>query len=138
MIKRTGDAVCDLHHARGDKKHMFLGLASKPRLTILSVWPQNRWLRFCGLVSKSLAWVFGFGPQNLQLRFGDLAHKITAIVSWLGPQNKVGYGLSVVPQNRQEDENGAGHTSGSSGLLHLEVIQARVSQSSLKISGGTT
>jgi hypothetical protein len=50
----------------------------------------------------------------------------------------VGYDLSVAPQNRREDEDGAGHTSRSSGLVHLEVSRARVSQSSLKTGGGTT
>jgi hypothetical protein len=33
MIERSGDAVCDLHRAQGDK-HGFLGLASKPKWTI--------------------------------------------------------------------------------------------------------
>jgi hypothetical protein len=33
MIGRSGDAVCDLHHAQGDMVHRFLGLTSKPRLT---------------------------------------------------------------------------------------------------------
>jgi hypothetical protein len=68
-----------------------------------------------------------FGPQDRQVRFGDLAHKITATVSWFGPQNHVDYGLSVAPQNRREDEDDKGHTSRSSGLLHLESIWARVS-----------
>jgi hypothetical protein len=40
------------------------------------------------------------------------------------------YGLSVAPQNRREDEDGAGHVSGSSGLLHLEASRARVSEKS--------
>jgi hypothetical protein len=44
----------------------------------------------------------------------------------------VGYSLSVAPQNRREDEDGAGHASRSTGLLHLEASWARVSQSSLK------
>jgi hypothetical protein len=30
MIKRSGDAVCGLHRAQGDKECRFLGLASKP------------------------------------------------------------------------------------------------------------
>jgi hypothetical protein len=47
-----------------------------------------------------------------------------------------GYGLSVVPQNRREDEDGAGHALRSSGLLYLEASRARVSISSLKTSGG--
>jgi hypothetical protein len=29
MIGRSGDAVCGLHHAQGDKEHVFLGLSSK-------------------------------------------------------------------------------------------------------------
>jgi hypothetical protein len=56
------------------------------------------------------------------------------MISWFAPQNQVGYDLSVVPQNQREDENGVGHTSRSSGLLHLEVSWDRVSQSSLKTS----
>jgi hypothetical protein len=91
---------------------------------------------FCGLGSKPLARVSRFTPQNRQLRFDDLAHIITAMVSWFGPQNQVGYGLSVASQNRWEDEDGARHASKSSGLLHLEVSWARVSQYSLKTGGG--
>jgi hypothetical protein len=34
MIERSSDAMCGLHRARGDEKHEFLGLASKPRATI--------------------------------------------------------------------------------------------------------
>jgi hypothetical protein len=79
-----------------------------------------------------------FGPQNWQLRFGDMGHKITATVSWFGPQNHVGYGLSIVPQNRWEDEDGVGHALRSSGLLYLEASRARVSQSGLKTGGGAT
>jgi hypothetical protein len=59
-------------------------------------------------------------------------------VSWFQPQNQAGYGLSVAPQNRREDEVGAGHASRSCGLLHVETSQARVFQSGLKTGGGTT
>jgi hypothetical protein len=104
---------------------VFLSLASKPRSTFLSVWPQNRWLQ-----------VSQFGPQNRQLWFSDLDLKITAMVSWCVRQNQAGYGLSVVPQNRREDEDGIGHALRASGLLCLEASQARVSQSGLKTSGG--
>jgi hypothetical protein len=84
------------------------------------VWPQNQGRQFVtGLASKPLGRVSRFGPQNRQLRFGDLDIKITMTVSWVGPQNHVGYGLSIVPQNQREDEDGAGHVSRSSGLLHL-------------------
>jgi hypothetical protein len=58
------------------------------------------------------------------------------MVSSFWPQNEVGYGLSVVPQNRWEDKDGVGHASRSNGLLHLEVSRARVFQSSLKTGGG--
>jgi hypothetical protein len=59
------------------------------------------------------------------------------MISWFGHHNQAGNHLSVAPQNRWEDEDGIGHTSRSSGLLHLEASQARISQSSLKTSGGT-
>jgi hypothetical protein len=108
MIERSGDVVCGLHLAQGDKEHKFLGSASKPRLTVSPgltskpeamvspsfaskpvatipvVWPQNHSLEF-----------LSFGPQNWQLWFGDLAHKITVIVSWFESQNQEGGGLSV-------------------------------------------
>jgi hypothetical protein len=114
-IERSGDAVCVLHHAEGDEEHEFLILASKPQST----------------VSR-------FGPQNRQLRFDDLEHKITATISWFGPQNQVEFDLLVVPQNRWEDEDGVGHVSRSSGLLHLKASQARVSQFCLKTGEGAT
>jgi hypothetical protein len=91
-----------------------------------------------GLASKPLARVSRFGPQNWQLRFGDLAHKIMVTISWFEPQNQVGYGLLVAPQNRHKDEDDVGHVSRSSGLLRLEASRASVSQSSLRIGGGTT
>jgi hypothetical protein len=59
------------------------------------------------------------------------------MVSWFGPQNQVGFGLSVVPQNRQRDV-GAGHVTRSSGLLRMEACLARVYQSGLKTGGGAT
>jgi hypothetical protein len=49
----------------------------------------------------------------------------------------VDFSLSVASQNRRR-EVGAGHTSRSSGLLHVEASLARVSQSGLKIGGGST
>jgi hypothetical protein len=58
---------------------------------------------------------------------------ITATVSWFEPQNQVGYGLSVVPQNRWREVS-AGHASRSSSLLLVEESLARVSQS----GGGAT
>jgi hypothetical protein len=49
----------------------------------------------------------------------------------------VGFGLSVAPQNRFR-EDGVGHTSRSSGLLHVKVSRVRVFQSSLKTGGDVT
>jgi hypothetical protein len=118
--------VCSLHRAQGDEEHRFLGSAPNPRSMVSP-----------GLASKPLARVSWFGPQNRQLRFGDLAHEITVTVSWFGPQNQVGYDLSVASQNRQDDEDGVGHASRSSGLLHLEVSLTRDSRSSLKTGGDT-
>jgi hypothetical protein len=69
------------------------------------------------------------------LGFADLGLKITATVSWFWPQNQVGFGLSVAPQNRWR-EVGVGHASRSSGVLRVEAILARVSQSGLKTGGG--
>jgi hypothetical protein len=58
-------------------------------------------------------------------------------VSWFGPQNQVGFGLSVVLQNRWREVD-AGHTSRSSGLLRVEASLARVFQSGLKTGGCAT
>jgi hypothetical protein len=55
------------------------------------------------------------------------------MVSWFGLQNHAGFGLSVAPQN-QRREVGVGHTSRSSGLLHVEASLTRVFQSGLKTS----
>jgi hypothetical protein len=44
--------------------------------------------------------------------------------------------LSIAPQNQWEDEDGAGHASRSSGLLHVEASRARVFHSGLKTGGG--
>jgi hypothetical protein len=58
-------------------------------------------------------------------------------VSWFGPQNQVGFGLSVVLQNRWREVD-AGHASRSSGLLHVEASLARIFQSGLKTGGCAT
>jgi hypothetical protein len=52
-IGRSGDAMCDLHHAQGDEEHEFLGWSSKPRSTDFPVW-----------ASKLTAMISWFGPQN--------------------------------------------------------------------------
>jgi hypothetical protein len=68
IIERSGDAVCGLHLAQGDKEHRFLGLASKPCQRFLPVWPQNRWLRFL--------W---FGLETTRLGFPVWASKLSAV-----------------------------------------------------------
>jgi hypothetical protein len=50
------------------------------------------------------------------------------VIFWFRPQNQAGFGLLA----------GAGHVSRSSGLLHMEASQARVSQSGLKTGRGAT
>jgi hypothetical protein len=55
-------------------------------------------------------------------------------VYWFGPQNQAGYALSVAPQNRWEDEDGAGHASRSSGLLCVKASRTRVSQFASKLA----
>jgi hypothetical protein len=114
------------------------GLASKPVVTVFSSLASKLVaMVFSRLASKLVAMVspglasksvvgFLVEPQNRQLRFGDLGLKITTTVSWFGTQNQVGFSLSVAPQNRRR-EVGTGHTSRSSGLLHVEASLARVS-----------
>jgi hypothetical protein len=57
------------------------------------------------------------------------------MVPWFGSQNQADFGLSVVPQNRREDD-GVGHALRSSGLLCMKASQARVFQFGLKTSRG--
>jgi hypothetical protein len=99
-IMRLGDAVCGLHSAQGDEERGFLGLASKPRLTvsldlttkpvatILVVWPHNNSLCFpglclktssCSLVispTKSLWWFLGLGLKTKCAMVCRLRHRI--------------------------------------------------------------
>jgi hypothetical protein len=49
----------------------------------------------------------------------------------------VDFGLSVAPQHRWR-EVGVGHTSRSSGLLHMKASLDMVFQSGLKTGGGAT
>jgi hypothetical protein len=60
-IERSGDTVYGLHCAQGYEEYEFLGLASKPRLTISP-----------GLVSKSVAMILVVWPQNHSLKFPGL------------------------------------------------------------------
>jgi hypothetical protein len=76
VIRRSGDAVCGLHRARGDEEHGFL-----------PVWPQNRWLGFPGLDlktgssglviwdTKSPWWFLGLGHKIKQASVYQLRYK---------------------------------------------------------------
>jgi hypothetical protein len=127
MIERSGDTVCGLHRAQEDEEHMFIGWASKLRSTVSP-----------SLVAKPVA-----------SGFPVWASKLASTVWWFGPQNhddgflvwtsnQAGYGLLVAPQNQWEEEDDTGCALRSSGLFRLEACWARVFQSSLKTSGGTT
>jgi hypothetical protein len=50
-IGRSGEVVCGLNHARGDKEHEILSLASKPRSTVCQWFS----LKTTGMVSPALA-----------------------------------------------------------------------------------
>jgi hypothetical protein len=73
MIEGSGDAVCGLHHAQGDKERRFFGLASKPRSKISP-----------SLASKLVATVLMFWRQNPSPGFPDLALNIGScgLVIW--------------------------------------------------------
>jgi hypothetical protein len=100
MIGRLGDVVCSLHCAQGDKERRFLGLASKPRSTVLP-----------GLTSKPVAMVLAVCPQNHSLGFTGLGLKTgsCALMIWptKSPRRFLGLGLKTkweevcrfVPQN---------------------------------------
>jgi hypothetical protein len=58
-IERSGDIVCNLHHARGDEEHEFLGGASKPRSTVCQWFGLKTTVTvFSGLASNLVATVF--------------------------------------------------------------------------------
>jgi hypothetical protein len=73
MIERSGDAMCDLHHAQGDEERGFITLASKPRSTVSP-----------GLASKPVATVLVVWVQNLFLGFPSLDLKTSncGLVMW--------------------------------------------------------
>jgi hypothetical protein len=129
---------------------VFSGLASKLVTAVFSSLASKS----VTMVSPSLASkpVVGFlvehqnqgGGQFLDLGlktdsydFVYLGFKITATVSWFWHQNQACFSLSIAPQSQQR-EVGAGHTSRSSGLLHVKVSRARVSKSGHKTGGSAT
>jgi hypothetical protein len=73
------------------------------------------------LASKSVVSDFPVYASKPVSTVADFDLKITTMASCFWPQNQTGYGLSVVPQNRQEDEDDVGHASRPNGLLRVEV-----------------
>jgi hypothetical protein len=114
------------------------GLASKPAVTVLSSLASKLVAAVSpGLASKPTVG-FSVEPRNQGGgEFLGLGLKIIATLSWFVPQNQVGFGLSVVTQNRRREVD-VGYASRSSGLLHMKATLARVSQFDLKTSGGAT
>jgi hypothetical protein len=80
MIERSGDAMCGLHRAQRNEEREFLGLASKPRLTISP-----------GLVSKPMATIFVVWSQNNSLGFPGLSLKTSSCGLVIWPQNYNGF-----------------------------------------------
>jgi hypothetical protein len=114
LVQRTGDGQAQVRYAVARRSRGRVALCA-----VCTMDKETRSVNFLVQPQNQGRWVSRFGLQNQQLRFGDLTHKITTTVSWFGPQNQVGYGLSVAPQNRREDEDGVGNASRCSGLLHL-------------------
>jgi hypothetical protein len=87
MIKRSGDAMCDLHRAQGDEQRGFLGLASSPKsmvfpglaskpvATVLVVWPQNHSLGFLSSGLKTGSCGLVIWPIKSPRQFLSLAQK---------------------------------------------------------------
>jgi hypothetical protein len=71
MIEGSGDAVCCLHRAQGDKEREFLGLASKPRLMVY------QWfgIKTTGMICQ---W---FGPKTTGTVSPGLASKPVMTIS---------------------------------------------------------
>jgi hypothetical protein len=91
----------------------------------LLVWPQNQWRRFLLVWPQNRWWrVFRFRHQNHRDGFLVWASK-PIVLRFVSCASK-----------STEDEDGVGHASRSSSLLHVEASQARVFRSGLKTSGG--
>jgi hypothetical protein len=84
---------------------------SRDRVTLCAVCTVHKETRSASFLvepQNQVHRVSRFGPQNQHLWFSDLGLKITVMVSWFGPQNQEGYGFSVAPQNRGEDDSARG------------------------------
>jgi hypothetical protein len=130
---------------------IFIGLASKPVVTVSSgLASKPAVMVSSGLASKPATPVSGgLASKPATAVFSSLTSKLVATVSpglaskpvivfLVKPENQGGggfpglglktgsFGLSVAPQNRRREVS-VGHTSRSSGLLHVEASLARVS-----------
>jgi hypothetical protein len=120
-IEKSGDAVCGLHHARGDEERGFLGSTSKPRSTVFqwfglkTIGTICQWfylkitgtvcqcfglkttvMVFSGLASKSMAAVFSdLASKSVATVFSYLISKSVATISWLSFKEKLVEGFLV-------------------------------------------
>jgi hypothetical protein len=92
---------------------------------------------FNGSASKLLARFDNFGLKTSSYDLMIWSSKSLRRFLDLGSKS-IRLQFVVASQNRQDDGVGAGHTSRSSCLLHMEASQFIVSQSGLKTCGGVT
>jgi hypothetical protein len=81
-IERSGDVMCDLHRACGDKERWFLCSASKPRLTVCE-WFGLKITQtvFAGLASKPVVtFSSGLASKSAAMVSNGLASKPAATV----------------------------------------------------------
>jgi hypothetical protein len=106
-IKRSGDAMCDLHRAQGDVERGFLGLASKPRSTVSP-----------GLASKPVATVSPCLASKLVVTISPgLASKPVAIASQGLASKLVAMVLVIWSQNHSLRFPGLGLKTGGCGVV---------------------
>jgi hypothetical protein len=96
VIERSGDTVCNLHHARGHEEHGFLGGASKPRSTVCQWFGLKTTVTvFSGLASNPVATVFSGLASNRWRRFLPVWPQNGWWVSWLSLKTKVVEGFLI-------------------------------------------
>jgi hypothetical protein len=147
----SNDAVCDLHHARGDDECWFLSWASKPKSmvcqwfglktteTVFSYLALKPVVTVSlGLTSKPVATVSpGLASKLVAMSFLVWASKPTATVWWFVSQNHhddflvlalkpSGWWFVRCGSKPTGGWDGTGHASRSSSLLHVETSWARV------------
>jgi hypothetical protein len=111
-IRRSGDTMCSLHHARGDKERGFLGSTSKSRSTVYQWFDLKiTGMVFSGLISKLVATIFsdlaskmvatvftGLGSKPMTTVSPGLPSK--SVVTFLvEPQNQAGFGFFSLDLN---------------------------------------